>query len=163
LRLVPRITTRHAPWLVLLYMRSLAPRSLARIITRSLAPQLIQRSLVEIPTGTSPSMHHQATSPSMHHQATSPTMRIAVKKRTSTIKIFSTSTTIIARCVTNQARCCAAQHATLSSICTAHARSCRMNLPTIGSVPTAVWSAWVGRRMGRNGAKQRMHAGRWSG
>ncbi len=62
--------------------------------------------LVEIPTGTSPSMHHHATSPSMHHQATSPSMhhqatspsmhhqamsptiRIAVKKRTSTIKIF---------------------------------------------------------------------------
>ena len=35
LRLVTRITTRHAPWLVLLYMHSLAPQSLARIITGS--------------------------------------------------------------------------------------------------------------------------------
>jgi hypothetical protein len=119
----------------------------------------------------------QAKSPSMHHQATSSSMRIAEKRRirrsqstrrrpgrSSTNRIITASTMTCARCVTNQAWCCAAQHATSSSTCTVPAQSCRRNLPTIGSAPTAVRRAsWGGRRMGRNGAKQRMCAGRWSG
>jgi hypothetical protein len=94
----------------------------------------------------------QATSPSMHHQAMRSSMRIAEKRRirrsrltrrrpgwSSTNRIFTTSTTNCARwCVTNQAWCCAAQRATSSSTCTGPAQSCRRNLPTIGSAPTAV-------------------------